>query len=201
LLPSPSSPERWCGALTSVLGSSRSRACGAAPGAFRLYRREVWCAALKSDFKAGSGLCRGTVLFAKTMASPGARLLRILFVVDDHELRRSTESLLKSDGYLVDRVDPARSEDTHVKRTGSNKPDLILVSLDAPAVRVVDTAKKIRQQAGLDEQTPIVVFSISAVPEGAEEAIGENICITSPANFNQLRALFARILCGRFRTQ
>jgi DNA-binding response OmpR family regulator len=106
------------------------------------------------------------VLFAKTMASPGARLLRILVVVDNQELYDSTESLLKSDGYLVDRVDPARSEDTHVRRTGLNRPDLILISLDAPAVRVVDTAKKIRRQAGLNERTPIVIFSISAVPEG-----------------------------------
>lgn len=142
----------------------------------------------------------GEGLFAKTMASPGARLLRIMLVVDNEELYDSTESLLKRDGYLVDRVDPARSEDTHLKRTGANRPDLILVSLDAPAVRVVDTAKKIRRQAGLNERAPIVIFSISAVPEGTEEAIGENICIISPDNFDHLRASLARALGKRLRT-
>jgi len=124
--------------------------------------------------------------------------MRILVVEDEQEIRDAIESLLKSDGYLID---PARSKDQPVKRTGPNRPDLILVSLNGPAVRVVNTAKKIRQQAGLNEQTPIVVFSISAVPEGAEEVIGENIYVTSPDDFNQLRALLARVLGSKPRTQ
>lgn len=42
--------------------------------------------------------------------------------------------------------------------------------------------------------TPIVIFSISTVSEGAEEEIGANVCVVRPDNFNQLRMLLMRVL-------
>jgi len=70
--------------------------------------------------------------------------MRILVVEDEQEIRDAIESLLKSEGYLID---PARSKDQPVKRTGPNRPDLILVSLDGPAVRVVNTPKERRKRS------------------------------------------------------
>lgn len=127
-----------------------------------------------------------------------ARPTRILIVGDEHEVRDGAERLLKSDGY---RVDSAKSEAEAVKRVGLEKPDLLLVSLAGPALQVVNTAKRIRHKGGLTEQTPIVIFSVSTAPEGSEEEVGENVYITVPDNFNQLRALLARVLDSESRTQ
>ena len=41
---------------------------------------------------------------------------------------------------------------------------------------------------------PVVVFCIAEIDEGDEVAIGQNVYITRPDNFNQLRALLARLL-------
>jgi DNA-binding response OmpR family regulator len=133
------------------------------------------------------------------MASSGARPrpIRILVVHDDHELGHGIQKLLKLDGYSID---TARADEALIDRSRADKHDLILVVLEGSAIRVVNTAKRIRQQASLDQQTPIVIFSHSAVEQGAEEDIGENICITSPDDVYQLRALLARVLGRRSRT-
>jgi hypothetical protein len=41
---------------------------------------------------------------------------------------------------------------------------------------------------------PVVVFCIADIDEGDEVAIGENVYITRPDNFNQLRTLLACLL-------
>jgi hypothetical protein len=41
---------------------------------------------------------------------------------------------------------------------------------------------------------PVVVFCIDDIAEGDEVAIGENVHLTRPDNFNQLRSLLARLL-------
>ena len=120
-----------------------------------------------------------------------ARMTRILVVEDVQETRDAIEGLLRRDGYWVD---PARDEDDAVERVRLNRPDLILISLGGTAEQVLDAARKIRERSGLTEQTPIVIFSISAVPEGAEVEIGGNIYVTQPDNFNQLRTLLTRVL-------
>jgi two-component system alkaline phosphatase synthesis response regulator PhoP len=127
-----------------------------------------------------------------------ARMTRILVVEDVQETRDAIEALLKRDGYWVD---PARDEDDAVDRIHSNSPDLILISLGGTAENVLSTARRIRGRGGLTESTPIVIFSIATVPEGAEEEIGGNIFVTAPDNFNQLRTLLTRVLGGESRKQ
>jgi hypothetical protein len=41
---------------------------------------------------------------------------------------------------------------------------------------------------------PVVVFCIEGIDQGDEVAIGRNVYITRPDNFNQLRSLIARLL-------
>ena len=134
----------------------------------------------------------------KVMIPKSARMTRILVVEDVQETRDAIEVLLRRDGY---RVDPVRDEDDAVERVRSNRPDLILISLGGTPEQVLSTARKIRERGGLTEGTPIVIFSISTIPEGAEVEIGGNIYVTVPNNFNQLRTLLTRVLHGDPRKQ
>jgi DNA-binding response OmpR family regulator len=116
----------------------------------------------------------------------------VVLVADDvEETRDGIEKLLTADGY---RVDPARSEDDAVDRARRQPPDLILVSLGGPPVEVIASAARIRYRAALNEGVPVVVFCIPVVDEGAEVAIGCNVYVTRPDNFDQLRAFLGRLL-------
>jgi CheY-like chemotaxis protein len=115
----------------------------------------------------------------------------ILVVEDIEETRDGIEELLQADGY---RVKPARSERDAIESALRQRPDLILVSLAGVSGDVVGTARRIRERAQLGETVPIVLFCIGEVAEGDEVAIGDNVHITRPENFNQLRGLFTRLL-------
>jgi hypothetical protein len=65
---------------------------------------------------------------------------------------------------------------------------------------VIAAAQRIRIIGDLTQQTPIVIFSLETVPEGAEQELNGNIHVTVPDNFNQLRALLTRVLRGASRT-
>jgi DNA-binding response OmpR family regulator len=116
---------------------------------------------------------------------------RILLLHDLQETREAFELLLKRDGYLVY---GASDESSAIDRARCHPPDLILISLGGAPQRALSEAQRIRSQAGLNPQTPIVVLSIPTVPEGAELHIGEDVYITFPDNFNQLRALLTRLM-------
>ena len=49
------------------------------------------------------------------------------------------------------------------------------------------------QRAELEENVPVVLFCIEEVGEGDEVAIGQNVYVTRPDNFNQLRTLLSRL--------
>jgi CheY-like chemotaxis protein len=115
----------------------------------------------------------------------------ILVVEDVEEIRDGIEKLLSVDGY---RVQTARGERDAVECAGGKYPDLILVGLGEPPREVIETARRIRERAKLDEKVPIVIFSTDEVAEGAEVAIGQNVYLTDPDNFDQLRRLIARLL-------
>jgi DNA-binding response OmpR family regulator len=115
----------------------------------------------------------------------------VLVVEDVEETRDGIEALLKVDGY---RVDPARDEGDAVRRARSQPPDLVLVSLGGSAVNVVATALRIRQRAELGLNVPVVIFSIQTVDEGAEVEIEQNVYVTRPDNFHQLRDFLCRLL-------
>jgi DNA-binding response OmpR family regulator len=119
----------------------------------------------------------------------------ILVVEDIEEIRDGIEKLLKVEGY---RVDPARTVEEAIFRAKRQPPDLLLVSLPGPTAELIQTARQIRQEAGLLEKlVPIVIFGIRDVAEGDEVIIEGNVYLTQPDNFNQLRALLRRLLAGK----
>jgi CheY-like chemotaxis protein len=118
--------------------------------------------------------------------------LRIILVVEDvAETRDGIERLLIADGY---HVAVARNELDAIESAQRTHPDLILVSLAGLPREVIVTARRIRDGAGLGEYVPVVVFCVEEIAQSDEVAIGNNIHVTRPDNFNQLRGLITRLL-------
>ncbi len=115
----------------------------------------------------------------------------ILVVEDVHETRDGIEKLLAADGY---RVAVARDELDGIESARRQRPDLILVSLAGLPREVIITARGVRERAAVGEDVPVVVFCIEEIAEGDEVAIGQNVHVTRPDNFNQLRSLLSRLL-------
>lgn len=115
----------------------------------------------------------------------------ILVVEDVHETRDGIEKLLTADRY---RVAQARDERDAIENAHRTKPDLILVSLAGSPREVIFSALSIRQRSEIGEGVPVVVFCIEGIDEGDEVAIGKNVHLTRPDNFNQLRSLISRLL-------
>lgn len=115
----------------------------------------------------------------------------ILVVEDVQETRDGIERLLNVDGYLVP---VARDERDAIQSAQHQRPDLILVSLAGLPREVITAARRIRDRAKVGENVPIVVFCIEEIGEGEELAIGQNVHVTRPDNFNQLRSLLTRLL-------
>jgi CheY-like chemotaxis protein len=115
----------------------------------------------------------------------------ILVVEDVHETRDGIEKLLHADGY---RVAVARDERDAVESARREPPDLILVSLAGSLGEVIFSARRIRERAGIADDTPVVAFCIEEIREGEEVALGQNVHVTRPDNFNQLRRLLIRLL-------
>ena len=115
----------------------------------------------------------------------------ILVVEDVHETRDGIEKLLKVEGY---RVELARDELDGIESAQRQRPDLILVSLAGLPREVLDSGRRIRESAAAGDDVPVVVFCFDEIPEGAEVAIGKNVHIAHPDNFNQLRGLLSRLL-------
>ena len=120
----------------------------------------------------------------------------VLVVEGDEETRDGIEKLLAADGY---RVETARDEMDAVDRASRCCPTLILVSLAGSPDQVVAAAVRVRRRADLDASVPVVVFSVPTIDEGAEIALGRNVHITRPDNFDQLRALLGRVILKSLR--
>lgn len=115
----------------------------------------------------------------------------ILVVEDVAETRDGIEKLLKADGY---RVSLGRDEPDAIESALRNRPDLILVSLAGSPREVSATARRIRERARIRDEVPVVIFCDEEIGEGDEVAIGQNVYVTRPDNFNQLRGLLTRLL-------
>ncbi|HSE18465.1 MAG TPA: response regulator [Pyrinomonadaceae bacterium] len=117
--------------------------------------------------------------------------LIILVVEDVQETREGIERLLMVDGY---RITLARDEQDGIESARRQRPDLILVSLAGVPREVILSARRIRESAAIGEDVPVVVFCVDEIAQGDEIAIGANVHVTRPDNFNQLRSLLARLL-------
>ena len=120
----------------------------------------------------------------------------ILVIEDVHETRDGIEKLLKVDGY---RLVLARDEFDGIESAQRQRPDLILVSLSGSPSEILGSGRRIRESATAGDDVPIVIFCFDEIPAGAEVAIGKNVHIAQPDNFNQLRGLLSRLL-GRIPT-
>ena len=138
-------------------------------------------------------------MWAQTEANTRKRLMireddttPIILVVEDvAETREGIEKLLKADGYCVV---VARDERDAIESAQLRHPDLILVSLAGLPDDVIVSARRIREHANAGEKVPVVLFCIEGIGEGKEVAIGQNVHLTRPDNFNQLRRLLTRLL-------
>jgi two-component system, OmpR family, response regulator MprA len=127
----------------------------------------------------------------QTVTSNGERRSVILVVEDVDETRYGIERLLTTSGY---RVSTARDEEEAVLKSTLYHPDLILVGLGLDTFQVLSVATRLRDRTGLGEEVPIVVFCVANLNEGAEVAVGYNIYMTRPDNFDQLRTSLSRLL-------
>jgi DNA-binding response OmpR family regulator len=112
-------------------------------------------------------------------------------VEDVHEISDGIERLLKADGY---RIALARDELEAIESAQLTRPDLILVSGSGLPNNVLVKVGRMRKEAAVGDEVPVVVFCAQDIPEGEEVAIGGNVYLTNPDNFNQLRSLVARLL-------
>jgi DNA-binding response OmpR family regulator len=115
----------------------------------------------------------------------------ILIIADDEEIRDGMRALLELDGY---RTFTARDVVEGIDLAARKPPDLIVMTLGQSPDNVTAGARQVRLRAGLSESVPVVLFSIATLPEGAEVEVGRTIYATRPDNFEQLRAMLARLL-------
>ena len=117
---------------------------------------------------------------------------RLILVVEDiYETRAGIDTLLKANGY---RVALAGVEGEVINSTRLERPDLILASGAGLPNNVLVKVDRMRKDAAVGDEVPVVVFCAQDIPEGEEVAIGGNVYLTNPDNFNQLRSLVARLL-------
>jgi len=116
---------------------------------------------------------------------------KILVVNDVEATLDGIEELLTRDGY---RVEAARDEREAAEKARLSSPDLMLVSLDGEVAGIIAAASRIRASAGLAKNLPIIIFCVGELKEGCESAVGNNIYLAHPENFNQLRDFIARLL-------
>ena len=151
---------------------------------FTLY---VYTHANPSTFLRGDG---ETVIDMKVVDIRKAEKSQLILVVEDvYETRAGIDTLLKANGYRV-----ALASTEAISITRPERPDLILVSGSALPDNILVKVDGIRKEAAVGDEVPVVVFCAQDIPEGEEVAIGGNVYLTNPDNFNQLRSLVAQLL-------
>jgi CheY-like chemotaxis protein len=120
------------------------------------------------------------------------RRRQVILVLDDiEETRYLIEKMLRDNDCCVNL---ARDEEDAISRARSQSPDLILMSLGLDLEQLLATAHRIRQKAEFSHDVAIIIFCVPTIPEGAEIEIKQNVYVTRPDNFNQLRGLLHRLL-------
>ena len=117
---------------------------------------------------------------------------RLILVVEDiYETRAGIATLLEANGH---RVALTRAEGEARNSSRFERPDLILVSGSGLPDNVLVTVDRVRKDASVGIDVPVVVFCAQDISEGEEVAIKGNIYLRNHDNFNQLRSLVARLL-------
>jgi CheY-like chemotaxis protein len=127
------------------------------------------------------------------MTTQTQHVTRVLVIDDIDETRHLIGKLLRGSGYDVDL---ASDEEDAILRARFHVPDLILMCLGLGREQLIAISDNIRREAQLNSDVAMVVFCVTAIPEGAELEVNENVYLTRPDNFDQIRALLGR-LSGR----
>jgi CheY-like chemotaxis protein len=117
---------------------------------------------------------------------------QVILVLDDiEETRYLLKKMLEVNGCYVAL---ARDEKDAISRACSQSPDLILMSLGLELDQLLATAHRLRKECAIGQDVAIIIFCVPTIPEGAEIEIKQNVYVTRPDNFNQLRGLLHRLL-------
>ena len=117
---------------------------------------------------------------------------QVILVLDDiEETRDLIKKMLIGNGCCVNL---ARDEEDAISRARSQSPDLILMSLGLELDQLLATAHRIRQKCAFSQDVAIIIFCVPTIPEGAEIEVKQNVFVTRPDNFDQLRDLLHRLL-------
>lgn len=125
------------------------------------------------------------------MAVCHQRLRFVLVLEDVRETATLIRSLLTSSGFCVAL---AADEEDAIARARAEVPDVIVISLGLDTDQLIAAADRIRDNAGLTEQLPIVIFCVPTIPEGSEIEVGANTYLARLDDFNQLRTMLGRLL-------
>jgi CheY-like chemotaxis protein len=117
---------------------------------------------------------------------------QVILVLDDiEETRDLIKKMLSRNGCCVNL---ARDEEDAISRARSESPDLILMSLGLELDQLLATAHRIREKGAFRQDVAIIIFCVPTIPEGAEIEVKQNVYVTRPDNFDQLRGLLHRLL-------
>lgn len=117
---------------------------------------------------------------------------QVILVLDDiEETRNLIKKMLGGNGCCVNL---AMDEEDAISRARSESPDLILMSLGLDLDQLLATAYRIRQRGEFGQDVAIIIFCVPTIPEGAEIEVKQNVYVTRPDNFDQLRGLLHRLL-------
>ena len=115
----------------------------------------------------------------------------ILVINDVEATRDGIEALLKSDGY---KIETAQNEQKALEAARCKKPDLMLVSLEGKNVEIIESVRRICENAALNENVPVIIFCAAGVENENEVRVEHNIFLACPDNFNRLRGFIKRLL-------
>ncbi len=117
---------------------------------------------------------------------------RVLVIQDEQEVRRAFKQALERSGYAVWTAEDAETALEVAQRT---QPELIVISLPAPPLDVINSAVEIRAQAALGDKVPLVVLpAVRTEIEAADVALGHGVYFSFLSGFEQLESLLQGLL-------
>ena len=117
---------------------------------------------------------------------------RLVLVLEDvRETATLIRSLLIKSGF---RVMLAEDEQDAIASLGAEPPDVIVICLGLETEEHIAVADRLRKNAGMAEQPPIVIFCVRTIPEGSEMEVRAKTYLIRPDDFNQLRTMLCRLL-------
>lgn len=114
----------------------------------------------------------------------------VLVLEDVRETATLIRSMLTSSGFCVAL---AEDEQAAIDRARVGFPDVILICLGSNTDQLIATADRIRQNAGLPKQLPIVISCTQTIPEGSELEVRGTTYLVKLDDFDQLRKMLGRL--------